>query len=127
MIAALLASILLGGAAGPSVIHRLDGSTISGSAVDAAVMRAMRLAKVPGAGIAIFNHRRLVYLKTYGLRDTARGLPMTPDSVMTAASLTKAAFAVMTMQLVHERVLSLDTPMYRYRRNRSGNSRGIAI
>jgi CubicO group peptidase (beta-lactamase class C family) len=33
---------------------------------------------------------------------------------MTAASLTKAAFATMVMQLVQNRVVDLDKPVYRY-------------
>jgi CubicO group peptidase (beta-lactamase class C family) len=33
---------------------------------------------------------------------------------MTAASLTKPAFAAMVMQLVHERVIDLDQPIYEY-------------
>jgi CubicO group peptidase (beta-lactamase class C family) len=33
---------------------------------------------------------------------------------MTAASLTKAAFATMVVQLVHERIIALDKPVYEY-------------
>jgi CubicO group peptidase (beta-lactamase class C family) len=95
-------------------VRRLDASRIGAVAIDAAVRREMRLAKVPGAGIAIFNDGRIVYEKAYGLRDTARALPMTPASILTAASLTKSAFAVMVMQLALERIVDLDTPVYRY-------------
>jgi CubicO group peptidase (beta-lactamase class C family) len=95
-------------------VRRLDASRIGAVAIDAAVRREMRLAKVPGAGIAIFNDGRIVYEKAYGLRDTARALPMTPASILTAASLTKSAFAVMVMQLASERIVDLDTPVYRY-------------
>jgi CubicO group peptidase (beta-lactamase class C family) len=102
-------------AADPSnAVRRLDGSTIAPAAIDAAVAREMRLANVTGAGIAVFNGGRIVYLKAYGVRDKAHDLPLTPDSVMPAASLTKAAFATMTMQLVAEHVVDLDTPVYRY-------------
>jgi CubicO group peptidase (beta-lactamase class C family) len=41
-------------------------------------------------------------------------LPLTPDSVMTAASLTKAAFAYLVMQLVDDGVLDLDKPIDAY-------------
>ena len=39
---------------------------------------------------------------------------MTPDSVFAGASLTKAAFAYMVMQLVDEGTIELDTPIARY-------------
>lgn len=74
----------------------------------------MQAAHVTGAGIAIFNHGEVVYLKTYGFRDENKHLPLTPDSLMTAASLSKAAFATMVMQLVKEHVIDLDRPVYQY-------------
>jgi CubicO group peptidase (beta-lactamase class C family) len=95
-------------------IRRLDGTSISPAQIDATVTRLMKAAEVPGVGIAIFNGNKIVYLKTYGLRDTEKNLPLTPDSVMTAASLTKSAFATVTMQLVQEGILTLDKPVYQY-------------
>jgi CubicO group peptidase (beta-lactamase class C family) len=95
-------------------IHRLDGSKITPAEIDASVTRLMKAAEVPGVGIAIFNEKKIAYLKTYGLRDTEKNLPLTPDSVMTAASLTKSAFATVVLQLVQEGVLDLDKPVYQY-------------
>jgi CubicO group peptidase (beta-lactamase class C family) len=92
----------------------LDGRTLTPQQVDAAVQQAMQTAHVTGAGVAIFNHGKVVYLKAYGVRDADKRLPLTPDSVMTAASLTKAAFATMVMQLVHARSIDLDKPIVEY-------------
>jgi CubicO group peptidase (beta-lactamase class C family) len=97
-----------------SAVKRLDGSTIPASEIDATVTRLIAAAKIPGAGIAILNNQNVVYRKAYGYRDKEKSLPFTEDSVMTAASLTKAAFAYMVMQLVQEKVLSLDKPVYQY-------------
>ena len=96
------------------LIHRLDGSTITPAEIDATVTRLMKAAEVPGVGIAIFNNKKIAYLKTYGLRDTEKNLPLTPDSVMTAASLSKSALAVVVMQLVQDGVIDLDKPVYQY-------------
>ncbi len=101
-------------AAQQASIKRLDGSTISAAEIDATVTRLMNAAEVPGVGIAIFNDGKVAYLKTYGLRDKEKNLPLTPDSIMTAASLTKAAFATMVMELVEQGVLDLDKPVYQY-------------
>src|SRR5262245_26592360 len=84
-------------------ITRLDGTRISFEQIDATATRAMRDAHVTGLGIAVFEHGKVAYLKTYG--------GPTPDSVMTAASLTKPAFAMLVMQLVEQGVLDLDRPI----------------
>jgi CubicO group peptidase (beta-lactamase class C family) len=97
----------------PSVV-RLDSSKISPSEIDTVVARLMERSHVTGVGIAILNNDKVVYLKTYGLRDKEKHLPLTPDSVMTAASLTKPAFATMVMQLVHAHIIGLDKPVYEY-------------
>jgi CubicO group peptidase (beta-lactamase class C family) len=74
----------------------------------------MNAAKVTGASIAILNDGKIVYLKTYGFRDLKESRPLTPDSVMSAASFTKVTFTYMVMQLVQEGVLDLDRPVYQY-------------
>lgn len=97
-----------------AAVKRLDGSTISAGEIDATVTRLMGAAKVTGVGVAIFNDGKIAYLKAYGARDKEKQLPLTPDSVMIAASLTKSIFAYMVMQLVEERVIDLDKPVYQY-------------
>jgi len=104
---------VLAAGADPAV-KRLDGSTNTPAEIDSTVTRLMRAAEVPGVGIAIFNRGHAVYLKAYGLRDKERNLPLIPDSVLTAASFTKVAFGYMVMQLVDEKVLDLDKPVYQY-------------
>jgi len=95
-------------------IQRLDGSTITPAEIDSTVTRLMSAAEVPGVGIAMFNNRKIAYLKAYGLRDTEKNLPLTPDSILTAASFTKVAFGYMVMQLVSDKVIDLDKPVYQY-------------
>ena len=95
-------------------VKRLDGSAIAASEIDATVSRLMHAAKVTGAGIAILNDGKIAYSKAYGFRDKEKQLPLTLDSVMSGASLTKVAFAYMVMQLVDEGVLNLDKPVYQY-------------
>jgi hypothetical protein len=78
--------------------------------IDSTVNRLVQAAHVTGAGVALFHRGKIVYLNAYGLRDTEKGLPLTPDSVMTAASLTKSAFATVVMRLVLRGTLDLDKP-----------------
>jgi CubicO group peptidase (beta-lactamase class C family) len=95
-------------------VKRLDGSTITSEEIDSTVKRVMRAGKVTGVGLAILNDQELVYLKAYGHRNLGKNLPLTEDSVMSAASFSKVAFAYMVMQLVEEGVLNLDRPVWEY-------------
>ena len=97
-----------------SGIKRLDGSTITPAKIDATVTRLMGAAEVTGVGIAVFNEGKPAYLKAYGFRDKEKGLPLTENSVMTAASFTKVAFAYLVMELVQQGALDLDKPVYQY-------------
>jgi CubicO group peptidase (beta-lactamase class C family) len=95
-------------------VRRWDGSTIAPAQIDETVNRLMRAAEVTGVGIAIINDGKVVYLKSYGVRDKEKGLPLTPDTVMSAASFTKVTFAYMVMRLVDTGALDLDRPVYQY-------------
>jgi len=108
-ILAVAASIL----AQEKEIKRLDGSSIKPAAIDETVKKLMA-AEVPGVGLALFNHGKIVYLKAYGERDKEKNLPLTVDSIMSGASFSKVAFAYMVLQLADKRTLDLDKPVYEY-------------
>jgi CubicO group peptidase (beta-lactamase class C family) len=113
-IAMMTATVAFGTVSNEPTVKRLDGSTIAPSEIDATVTRLMRAAEVTGVAIAILNDGKITYLKSYGVRDKEKSLPLTEDSVMTAASFTKVAFAYLVMQLVDEKILNLDQPVYKY-------------
>ncbi|WP_426287438.1 serine hydrolase domain-containing protein [Luteibacter sp. E-22] len=81
---------------------------LRGTALDQRVAFLMKEAKVPGLAVAIIEDGKVVSVKAYGQRDVEQGLPLTTDTVMYAASLTKAAFAYATMSLVDAGTLKLD-------------------
>src|SRR2546426_8932480 len=114
LVAMIIAYVVGPAVANEPIIKRLDGSAISPVEIDATVSRLMRAAEVTGVGVAILNDGKIAYLKSYGLADKEKNLPLTEDSVMTAASLTKVVFAYMVMQLVAEKILDLDKPIYQY-------------
>jgi CubicO group peptidase (beta-lactamase class C family) len=114
-----LATLVLFGCSLPALgrqrdVQRPDGSTIAASQIDESVNQLMQKARVTGVGIALFHGGKIAYRKAYGYRDTEKGLPLTPDSVMTSASLSKAAFASLVMLLAQERTIDLDTPIVQY-------------
>ena len=97
-----------------STITRLDGTTISAAEIDATMARLMSAAEVTGAGIAVLHNGKIEFLKAYGFRDKEKNLPLTVDSVMSAASISKVAFAYLAMELVDEGKLDLDKPIFEY-------------
>src|ERR1051326_2167114 len=92
----------------------INGRPIPPARADATIVRLMKAAEVTGTGIAMFSGGRVVYLRAYGHRDVDRKLPLTPDTVMTAASFTKVAFAYLCMRLVDPHRLDLDRPVVAY-------------
>jgi CubicO group peptidase (beta-lactamase class C family) len=96
------------------VIRRIDGSTISTTALDREVNRLMDAARVTGLALAIINRDEVVYLKTYGHKNKEADATLDPGTVFYGASFSKAVFAFLVMQLVEEGRLDLDKPVYGY-------------
>ncbi len=97
-----------------SDVKRLDGSLIKPSEIDGTVTRLMRAAEVTGVSISILNDAKVAFQKSYGFRDKGKSLPLTPDSVVSAASFSKVTFGYLAMKLVDGGILSLDKPVYEY-------------
>lgn len=97
-----------------ALFHRADAQAMSPVRVDAEVEALMARAHVPGLGLALIEDGRVVYLRTYGVRDVSTGDPLERDTVMYGASLTKGTFAYMCLQLVDEGRLDLDRPIAEY-------------
>ena len=70
--------------------------------------------KLPGAVVLIQQHGRPVYLKSFGVRDVATKLPMTPDTIFAIHSMTKPITSVAAMMLIDEGKLALADPVSRY-------------
>ena len=84
---------------------------LRGPALDQEVARLMQAAHVPGLALAVIENGKVVHLKAYGQRDLEQKLPLTVDTVMYAASITKAAFTYATLSLVDQGKLDLDAPI----------------
>jgi CubicO group peptidase (beta-lactamase class C family) len=82
----------------------------SNAAIDAEVGKIMTHTSAKGMAVAVIDRGKVGYVQSYGIRD-AKGDPLTTDTVMYGASLTKTVFAYTVMQLVDKGALSLDTPI----------------
>jgi CubicO group peptidase (beta-lactamase class C family) len=93
---------------------RIDGHALTSAEIDGTITHAMQGAEVPGMALALINHGKVVYLKAYGVRNMSPKEPLTTNSVMVVASLTKVVTAYLAMQLVDKHVLDLDKPVHEY-------------
>ncbi len=82
----------------------------SGPAIDTEVKQIMAQTHANGMAIAVIDHGKVGYTQAYGIRN-AKGDPLTLDTVMYGASITKMVFAYHVLQLVDQHKIALDTPI----------------
>ncbi|MBS7457161.1 serine hydrolase domain-containing protein [Coralloluteibacterium stylophorae] len=87
---------------------------IEAADLDARIERLMRTEDVEGLAIAVIDGRDITHVRAFGHRNVARRQPLETDTIMYGASLTKAAFAYMVLQLVDEGRIGLDRPISDY-------------
>jgi CubicO group peptidase (beta-lactamase class C family) len=83
-------------------------------ALDAEAARLMAQGKIPGMAFAVIEHGKVVHVSAQGFRNVEKKLPLTPDTIMYGASVTKAAFGQDVLMLVDDGKLDLDTPIKAY-------------
>ncbi|MEQ9394544.1 serine hydrolase [Haliea sp.] len=79
--------------------------------VTATLAERMAEYRVPGVSIALLEHGEIVETLAAGLRDPARGLRVTPETLFQAGSISKAVAVVGMLQQVGARGLDLDAPV----------------
>ncbi|TDQ53023.1 serine hydrolase domain-containing protein [Actinorugispora endophytica] len=104
-----------------------DGTAaLTPAAVDAFVTGYLDANGVPGAVVAVTEGERVVRVAGYGHDST--GAPMTADSPVPVASMSKSFTAMSVMRLVEEGSVALDAPVVEYLPEfRVADSRGDEI
>jgi CubicO group peptidase (beta-lactamase class C family) len=74
----------------------------------------MAFYKVPGVSIAMIDHNRIEWVKSYGVLKAGSTAAVTPGSFFEAASTTKAVIAAIVLGLVQEGKLDLDADVNTY-------------
>ncbi|HMJ06312.1 MAG TPA: serine hydrolase domain-containing protein, partial [Chthoniobacterales bacterium] len=103
-------------AATAAVGSRPSAKWIPARSLEARLPRLMEIAGVPGLGIAVTTNGRMVWRRSFGVKNVRTSDPITDDTLFEAASMTKPAFAYVVMKLVDERRISLDRPLVSYLR-----------
>lgn len=95
-------------------ITKINGRSISTGEIDKVVTELMESANVTWLGLAVPNDNKVVYVKTYGLRNSASEALLNDSTIILGASFSKVVFGYVAMQLIQEGVLALDEPLYTY-------------
>jgi CubicO group peptidase (beta-lactamase class C family) len=80
---------------------------------DQEIVQLMQREKLQGLALAVIDDGEIKSVRTWGWRNAEKKLPLQKDTIMYGASLTKAAFAYMLLQLADEGRLDLDAPLER--------------
>jgi len=91
-------------------LSAIEPSIPEGALIDAEVHKVTTRTHAEGMAVAVIDHGRVTYVHAYGVRNANRD-PLTTDTVMYGASLTKTVFAYSVMQLVDQGKLKLDMPI----------------
>lgn len=105
---ALVAGLAMIGSASMGEAKVPDAAQVAALAGD-----AMRETGARGLAVAVVDGGKVASVQAFGERN-AKGEPLTTDTVMYGASITKAVFAYTVMQLVDEGKVQLDKPIADY-------------
>src|SRR5215475_7287571 len=78
--------------------------------VDTVFTQAVQSKKLPGVIAAAVGDKGTLYEGAFGVRELGKPAPMTLDTVVWIASMTKAITGTAALQLVERGKLSLDAP-----------------
>jgi CubicO group peptidase (beta-lactamase class C family) len=88
------------------------GQRLTPAAIDALAEHARVESATPGLALALIDNGKVAYVAAYGVAaKTPAPRALHTDTVMYGASLTKAVFADLVMQMVDEGRLNLDQPI----------------
>ncbi|HEU0157385.1 MAG TPA: serine hydrolase [Stellaceae bacterium] len=74
----------------------------------------MRRSGIPGMSIAVVHRDRLVYIKSFGVREAGKPAPVDPDTVFQLASVSKPIAATVIAALVGDGTVGWDDPVVRH-------------
>ena len=112
--ATLLAACAPNALTAPVASAQTSAVTDDYDALDTRIEELMAANDVKGMAIAIIDGDEIRHLRAFGHANVEKQVPLETDTIMYAASITKAAFTYMVLQLVDEGRIGLDTPISEY-------------
>ena len=94
------------------VLHHFDAATAK--QIDHFIETYQQYYNIPGVSLALVKDGKLVYYKTYGVKNTFTKEPVDSNTLFEAASVTKPVFSFAVQRLAERGVIDLDKPLYLY-------------
>ena len=116
----LSATVDTGDARHREAISRLEKCLVSPLYFEGQADRAYTLEermayfRVPGVSIALIENGAIAWVKSWGVKDVDNQQPMTTDTLLQAASISKPLSAFAALRMVESGHLSLDQPINNY-------------
>jgi len=80
--------------------------------LEAGIPGLMAKGRIPGLQAALVREGKVVWQRSFGIKNAASGGQVTDETIFEAASLTKPFFAYAVMKLVDEGLIDLDKPLH---------------
>jgi CubicO group peptidase (beta-lactamase class C family) len=92
----------------------LDFNATSTKQMDDFIEAYRNYYNIPGVSLALIKDGKLVYHKTYGVKNSITGEKVDSNTLFEAASITKPVFSFAVQRLAERKVIDLDKPLYLY-------------
>jgi CubicO group peptidase (beta-lactamase class C family) len=96
------------------MLERVTGRAWTPPVIDSLVGKLMDTAKVTGLCLGVIRNNKVDYVQAYGYKNKGMGWKNDTATDFYGASLSKAVFAYIVMQLADEGRIDLDKPLYTY-------------
>ncbi|RYG52634.1 MAG: class A beta-lactamase-related serine hydrolase [Chitinophagaceae bacterium] len=92
----------------------LNFTTSNAREVDDFVSTYQKYYGIPGVSLALIKDGKVVYHKTYGVKNAQTGERVDDNTLFEAASVTKPVFSFAVQRLAERGIINLDKPLYQY-------------
>ena len=87
---------------------------LGATSIDETLRTGIGRRKIPCVAAMVATSSKVLYQGAFGKRDGASGLDITPGSIFSIASMTKAITSASAMQLVEQGKVAVDEPVYKH-------------
>ncbi|RYG40638.1 MAG: class A beta-lactamase-related serine hydrolase, partial [Chitinophagaceae bacterium] len=94
------------------ILHQFDAE--AAEKVDGFITTYQQYFNIPGVSLALIKDGKLVYHKTYGVKNTMTGEKLDDNTLFEAASVTKPVFSFAVQRLAERGIIDLGKPLYLY-------------
>ncbi|MCK8522932.1 serine hydrolase [Aquimarina sp. D1M17] len=94
------------------ILHDFDPN--QPSSIDNFITKYQEHFQIPGVSLALIKEGKVIYHKTYGVKNTLTKSKVDHTTLFEAASITKPVFGFAVMRLVEKGIIDLDKPLYEY-------------